>query len=333
MGAGAGAGTQAVGRVRRGRGPPPPEGWRDWGGGLPADVLGRIAETHVAQTEAGWAARRKEEDPDFYTDERIQERLAERKQEGNCLLVFALVCREWRKAQLRVGGPLRSRAVDVILPGSAALAKWALTEGCPRERGDGFNIAYAAAEHGHLELVQWLCGEGGFALNEFLMQDAARGGSVELVQWLSRRGCPQSKDLINHAAECGRLEVVQFLRGECNRDCPGCPWLRETLSQAAWSGNLELVQWLWAEGCPLDDGEDTMGSAARSGNLQLVQWLRGKGCPWDQLTCHYAVHKGHAAVLRWARENGCPWEAQDRDRAAAELGYTDDFGNSSSEWE
>ena len=32
-------------------------------------------------------------------------------------------------------------------------------------------------------------------------------------------------------------------------------------------------------------------------------------------------------MLRWARENGCPWEAQDRDRAAAELGYTDNFGN------
>ena len=32
-------------------------------------------------------------------------------------------------------------------------------------------------------------------------------------------------------------------------------------------------------------------------------------------------------MLRWARENGCPWIAQTRDRAAAELGYTDDLGN------
>ena len=32
-------------------------------------------------------------------------------------------------------------------------------------------------------------------------------------------------------------------------------------------------------------------------------------------------------VLRWARENGCPWRAYVRDRAAAELGYTDDLGN------
>ena len=32
-------------------------------------------------------------------------------------------------------------------------------------------------------------------------------------------------------------------------------------------------------------------------------------------------------MLRWARENGCPWIAETRDRAAAELGYTDDLGN------
>ena len=32
-------------------------------------------------------------------------------------------------------------------------------------------------------------------------------------------------------------------------------------------------------------------------------------------------------VLRWARENGCPWHDYTRDRAAAELRYTDDFGN------
>ena len=70
-----------------------------------------------------------------------------------------------------------------------------------------------------------------------------------------------------------------------------------------------------------------MANAAMSGNLELIQWLRGEGCPWDYLTCFNAVNKGHVEVLRWARENGCPWDAIDRDRAAAELGYRDDFGN------
>ena len=70
-----------------------------------------------------------------------------------------------------------------------------------------------------------------------------------------------------------------------------------------------------------------MEEAARGGNLELVRWLRGEGCPWDALTCYAAVDQGHVEVLRWLRENGCPWMAEIRDKAAAELGYTDDLGN------
>ena len=32
-------------------------------------------------------------------------------------------------------------------------------------------------------------------------------------------------------------------------------------------------------------------------------------------------------MLGWARENGCRWTAEDRDRAADMLWYTDAFGN------
>ena len=85
--------------------------------------------------------------------------MAKRKVDGNCLFVFARVCKEWRKAQLKVGGPLRTRVYsDVLLPGSVAMAKWALAEGCPLEDGrqTGYDMALAAAKFGHMELVQWL---------------------------------------------------------------------------------------------------------------------------------------------------------------------------------
>ena len=73
---------------------------------------------------------------------------------------------------------------------------------------------------------------------------------------------------------------------------------------------------------------NVMALAAWGGNLELVQWLRGEGCPWDWGTCCCnAAIRGHVEVLRWARENGCQWNAATRDRAAAELGYTDDLGN------
>ena len=73
--------------------------------------------------------------------------------------------------------------------------------------------------------------------------------------------------------------------------------------------------------------EGVMECAASGGNLEVVQWLRGEGCPWNYRTCYHAVDQGHVEVLRWARENGCEWDAETRDRAAAELGYTDNLGN------
>ena len=51
-------------------------------------------------------------------------------------------------------------------------------------------MAEIAAEAGHRELVQWLCGEGGFAMDEDFMTIAAFSGNLELVKWLRVNGCP-----------------------------------------------------------------------------------------------------------------------------------------------
>ena len=77
-----------------------PEEWRDWAGGLPEDVLGKVAGKVVAPSEAGWAAHLQELG---WSEKEIQEMLAKRKRDGNCLFVFARVCKGWRKAQLKVG--------------------------------------------------------------------------------------------------------------------------------------------------------------------------------------------------------------------------------------
>ena len=294
-----------------------PEEWRDWAG-LPAHLLMKVAGTLVSQNEAGWAAHLKEESPVYWTEERIQEEMAMRKRWGNCLFVFARVCKGWWKAQLKVGGPLCSHVgSDVIMPGSVALAKWALAEGCPGN-GEIFTMAHAAASHGHLELVKWLCGEGGFAMDADVMDSAARGGNLELVRWLRGEGCDWN-EACQYAAEGGRLEVLQWLRAE------GCPWDAETCNAAAQYGHLETLRWARENGCDWD--AKACSSAAEIGHLEILQWLRAEGCPWDKWTCFNAVKKGHVEVLRWARENGCLMRAVDRDKAAAELGYTDDFSN------
>ena len=172
--------------------------------------------------------------------------MAKRKRDGNCLFVFARVCRAWRKAQLKVGGPLRTReGSDVIMPGSVALVKWALVEGCPRDNGDGITMAHAAARYGHAELVQWLCGEGGFPMIRPLMSNAARSGNLKLVQWLcGEGGFAVGEDVMVMAALGGHLELVQWLRGE------GCPWDWWTCSEAVDKGRVEMLRWVRENGCP-----------------------------------------------------------------------------------
>ena len=113
--------------------------------------------------------------------------MEERECEGNCcLFVFARVCKGWRKAQLKVGAPLRTRVASNVVPTGNALAKWALAEGRPRDDGgneDPFTLAHAAAEQGHLELVVSRIGEGGFALNKWVMEFAAKGTTTS--SWCS----------------------------------------------------------------------------------------------------------------------------------------------------
>ena len=71
-------------------------------GRLGCEVAGKL----VAQTEAGWAAFLKEV---FGRSEKyIQRKMAKRERDGNCLFVFARVCKNWRRAQLKVGGPLHA---------------------------------------------------------------------------------------------------------------------------------------------------------------------------------------------------------------------------------
>ena len=197
--AGAGAGPDPGGPAvgEPGTLAPGDEEWRDWAGGLPAEVLEKVAGKVVTQTEVfGWWPERwrprrprrlKKANPNTWTGEVLQEYMANLKLDGHCLFVFARVCKGWRKAQLKVGGPLCTRVgSDVIAPGSVALVKWALAEGCPRENEDGVTMAEAAAPYGHLELVKWLCGEGGFAMDEgtSVMAGARFSRNQELVDWL-----------------------------------------------------------------------------------------------------------------------------------------------------
>ena len=308
------------------------EDWRDWGNvfgdGLPVEVLAKVAETFVRQAEAAWRAWLEQ---DGVTPEYIEWALEKRKRQGPGLFVFALVCKAWRRAQLRVGGGRLCTRVesDVIPPGRIALAEWALKQGCPNKRKEKKrfpDICSVAAEQGRVELVQKLIKEQGFAgcgsaIKElsYYLNCATRSGSLELVRWLRGEGCPWNRSVPADAAHRGHLKILQWARAD------GCRWNTNTCASAARGGKLATLQWLRATGCPWD--LETCWEAAANGHLDVLRWAREHGAEWDWTTCEAAVEYGHVETLRWARENGCPWDAETRDEAAEKLGYTDDFGN------
>ena len=181
-------------------GPGPPRAGPDWAG-LPEDVLVQVAGKVVAQHEAAWAAYRRNPGRKVLalSEKEIQEEMAKRKRDGTCpLFIFATVCKPWRKAQLRVGGRLRTWVRSgVILPGRVALVKWALAKGCPRthvkmgkplfDLAEGpvlLTLAQEAAKHGNIELVRWLIAEQGFDMDMGVMWYAGLSGHLELVNWL-----------------------------------------------------------------------------------------------------------------------------------------------------
>ena len=88
-------------------------------------------------------------------------------------------------------------------------------------------MARIAARYGHLELVKWLCGEGGFAMDEDVMEYAARSGNLELVQWLRGEGCPWDHNTGLWAVAKGHVEVLHWAREN------GCPWTAATRDRAA----------------------------------------------------------------------------------------------------
>ena len=158
------------------------------------------------------------------------------------------------------------------------------------------NLCAAAARSGQLEELKLLRADG-CPCDIRTSCAAATGGHLEVLQWLRGNGrCPWNIRMCSAAAQGGHLEVLQWLHAN------GCPWDTETCSGAARGGHLEVLLWARANGCPWD--LNTCQEAATGGHFEVLQWLRANGCPWDATTCYCAARGGPLEVLQWARANG-----------------------------
>src|SRR4029079_513747 len=106
---------------------------------------------------------------------------------------------------------------------------WRLNEQVQRN-GDKEPASVLAARYGQLELLKWGVEQAGWKLEARLCTAAAEGGHVEVLEWLRANGCPWDDYVCGHAAQAGQLGVLQWLRAN------DYPWDRFTFSSAAEAG-------------------------------------------------------------------------------------------------
>ena len=150
--------------------------------------------------------------------------------------------------------------------------------------------------------ARWNCGA---------VAAAAEGGHVEVLQWLRQNGCPwgnsASDSTCYHAAWGGHLDVLKWARSQD----PPCPWNMTVCSVAAQGGHLDILKWARSQDPPCPWNMAVCSMAADGGHLEVLKWARSQDppCPWDERTCADAARGGHLEVLKWARSQDppCPW--------------------------
>ncbi|TMW58610.1 hypothetical protein Poli38472_010169 [Pythium oligandrum] len=129
-----------------------------------------------------------------------------------------------------------------------------------------------AAEHGHLEIVQWLHEHRHEGCTSAAMTMAASQGHLDVVQWLHAyrtEGCDSGAHL--GAAGNGHLEVVRWLDIYYPTTRKGYGW-NDPLAQAAFGGHFDVVRY-YSDFHGLELTARALADAAGSGHFEIVRWI------------------------------------------------------------
>jgi hypothetical protein len=181
-----------------------------------------------------------------------------------------------------------------IANGYTALSRWAREQGCSWDM-----FSWVAAEGtGDLDTLEWLhtgeCPRN--SLNSG--RAAAQKGHVHVLQWLCEHHYTLSLDMLTTAAQYGHISVLQWARNHYFQ------WDNHICATAALYGQLQVLQWARANGAIWDHW--SCAYAAQHGHLQVLQWLRANNCPWNSRVRDYAAENGYTEIVKWADANGCP---------------------------
>ena len=114
----------------------------------------------------------------------------------------------------------------------------------------------------------------------FSCSAAAQRGHLGLLQWALSQGCSDEelRAAVVSASGVGHLDVVQWLVKDRGVEVPTGPQV-SAAGSAAKHGHLHVVQWL---GNQIDiRGDHLVCEGASEGNhLNVLKWARGYGCKW-----------------------------------------------------
>jgi len=212
---------------------------------------------------------------------------------------FMLVCSDCHR--VTCASHLRVRTSAAATVASIPRFQWALAMRCPWFIRWGPPVCERVAQHGKLEVLQWVRSNR-CAWDAGTCSAAAGRGHLAMLKWARKEGCPVDVTAWSAAAEHGHLDVLQWLHEQ------GCASNATVCAAAAGAGRLHVLKWLRDHGVPWN--ASTCSAAASRGQLEVLQWARQNGCawssPWNASTFWSAVDGGHEDVLQWLRANDCP---------------------------
>ena len=244
----------------------------------------------------------------IYQSSMIFQDLLSKKQlilDDNDLSVLTIPLLKWvHSCERPLSHQLRYRACSL---GDLDLIKWISSSSslyCYQWEEDAITLA---AQSGHLEVIKWLREKNGCKWNSDAVIEAAQNGYLEIVKWLLTNGCPWSPSVFHQACTAGQLAVAKWLSDNKYK----AHWDCNPIANTALCGHLEVVKWLreececeWTSICVLwaveGTGESTSTVAGKTRHLEVTQWLVNNGCPWDKnKVIERATKKGNYEIAQW----------------------------------
>ncbi len=184
------------------------------------------------------------------------------------------------------------------------------------------DVCIKAAEHGHLELLQWAKSKGCYWPAASMFPAAAKFGNDDINEWLLKLQCPfeEERSFMN-ACKRGYFEFVKFARANGSKVWnTGINFCIQ--DQAALRGDLGTILWAREQCVQADDNwllEALITTATSRGHIHILEWLRNEYLKRPLQRCFIsdcnktvlqtAAENGHLHILDWGLSNGlkCDW--------------------------